>query len=438
MNELNEKKEVLELSDPNTGWLAKSKQLLLSNLNQKFTPTQNVLFSLALLHAEVNGTFAKAEFGIDEVIKLTNNAKYERFEKKAITRDRVLVAASSINLGVDIESDLPKDFIGGTFQIFSNINYIRGKYHVYFNTNLDENGFSPIVWLLKSTENNPLMYNINVFSKLKSAGQSLYENILVASNNNTKNMFLTLEDIKLIFKANGKTMNNFKSLNYRHLAPAIEDINKHTELNVEVIKIKTGKAVTGVELKWSLEKVSLPPSNKQKALMNDLYVQLKQLAPIDKKDLQLLEKLKTNHLLSSSDAQRVIAATLKRVNELKHIEEYPELPVPTKTEKDFADFFSKFGKLTDKNIKEVLSRISIFPEEEQEKLLNFAYDIYYDNGGQSIRYIITLLVEWDLEEVKTLEDAKRIHIDNYGTNCEIPKNVKVSDDFLNAMNLWKD
>ena len=251
-------------------------------------------------------------------------------------------------------------------------------------------------------------------------------------------MFLTLEDIKLIFKANGKTMNNFKSLNYRHLAPAIEDINQHTELNVEVIKIKTGKAVTGVELKWSLEKVSLPPSNKQKALMNDLYVQLKQLAPIDKKDLQLLEKLKTNHLLSSSDAQRVIAATLKRVNELKHIEEYPELPAPTKTEKDFADFFSKFGKLTDKNIKEVLSRISIFPEEEQEKLLNFAYDIYYDNGGQSIRYIITLLVEWDLEEVKTLEDAKRIHIDNYGTNCEIPKNVKVSDDFLNAMNLWKD
>ena len=105
---------------------------------------------------------------------------------------------------------------------------------------------------------------------------------------------------------------------------------------------------------------------------------------------------------------------------------------------DFSDFFSKFENITKKYKNEIISRISIFPEEEQEKLLNFAYELYSQNHARSISYIIQILVEWDLEEVRKLEDAKRIHLENYGEIIEEPKKVVLSDDFLNAMNLWKD
>ena len=169
MNELTEKQgEINQLSDPKTGWLAKSNKLLLSNLNKKLTATQNVLFSLALLHVKMTDKVVKAEFGIDEVIKLTGNTKYERYELKPITKDRTEVSGASINIEANLESDDPLDYIGGTFQIFSDIRYIRGKYHVYFNTTKDEKGFSPILELLKSAENNPLMYNIHTFSKFRA------------------------------------------------------------------------------------------------------------------------------------------------------------------------------------------------------------------------------------------------------------------------------
>lgn len=439
MNELVEKQgEINQLSDPKTGWLAKSNKLLLSNLNKKLSATQNVLFSLALLHVKMKDEVVKAEFGIDEVVKLTGNAKYRAYQPKVIAKDRTEVSGSSINIEANLESDNPLDYIGGTFQIFSDIRYIKGKYHAYFNTTKDESGFSPILELLKSAENNPLMYNIHTFSKLKSSGQTLYEKILVSSGNKTNNVFLTLEEIKMLFKATGKTMNNFKSLNDKHLSPAIKDINEHTELDVEVIKIKEGRSVVGVELRWSLEKVSLPASEKQLALMNDLYVQMKKHDLVERSDIKLLEKLEKNHLLNSRQAQGVIHTALGRVSELD--EELKTSPVTTLDKMaedfDFSDVEKFFPKLSRKSRKYIVKELLEFPEIERRTLLELALKICKQNSAGSVSYLVDVLHEWVIEGVQTRAQALGVHDQNYGEL--LPDHVEASEEFLSAMNLWKD
>ena len=441
MGELVEKQgEIKQLSDPKTGWLAKSNKLLLSNLNKKLTATQNVLFSLALLHVKMTDEVVKAEFGIDEVFKLTGNAKYERYELKSITKDRTEVSGASINIEADLKSENPLDYIGGTFQIFSDIRYIKGKYHAYFNTTKDEKGFSPILELLKSAENNPLMYNIHTFSKLKSSGQTLYEKILVSSGNNTNSVFLSLEEIKMLFKATGKTMNNFKSLNDKHLSPAIKDINEHTELNVEAVKIKEGRSVVGVELRWSLEKVSLPASEKQLSLMNNLYVQMKKHELVEPKDIKLLEKLENNHLLNSREAQGVIAIALGRVNEL---EQEVKIALVTSLDKivsefDFSEVEKLFPRLSKKTKKLIIKTLQEFQKEEQNDILKYAVDIAKQNNARIVNYLITLLNEWIIEDIQTKNQAVAFHDQTYGETLPDMENVKPSEDFLNAMDLWKE
>ena len=441
MGELVEKQgEIKQLSDPKTGWLAKSNKLLLSNLNKKLTATQNVLFSLALLHVKMTDEVVKAEFGIDEVFKLTGNAKYERYELKSITKDRTEVSGASINIEADLKSENPLDYIGGTFQIFSDIRYIKGKYHAYFNTTKDEKGFSPILELLKSAENNPLMYNIHTFSKLKSSGQTLYEKILVSSGNNTNSVFLSLEEIKMLFKATGKTMNNFKSLNDKHLSPAIKDINEHTELNVEAVKIKEGRSVVGVKLRWSLEKVSLPASEKQLSLMNNLYVQMKKHELVEPKDIKLLEKLENNHLLNSREAQGVIAIALGRVNELE--QEVKIAPVTSLdkivSEFDFSEVEKLFPRLSKKTKKLIIKTLQEFQKEEQNDILKYAVDIAKQNNARNVNYLITLLNEWIIEDIQTKNQAVAFHDQTYGETLPDMENVKPSEDFLNAMDLWKE
>lgn len=441
MNELVEKQgEINQLSEPKTGWLAKSNKLLLSNLNKKLTATQNVLFSLALLHVKMTDEVVKAEFGIDEVIKLTGNAKYERYELKPITRDRTEVSGASINIEANLESDNPLDYIGGTFQIFSDIRYIKGKYHAYFNTTKDESGFSPILELLKSTENNPLMYNIHTFSKLKSSGQTLYEKILVSSGNKTNSVDLSLEEIKMLFKATGKTMNNFYSLNDKHLSPAIKDINEHTELNVEAIKIKEGRSVVGVQLRWSLEKVSLPATEKQLSLMNDLYVQMKKHDLVERNDIKLLEQLENNHLLNSKQAQGVIATALGRVSELE--QDLKVSPVTTldkiAEDYDLSEVEKLFPRITRKTRKFIVKALLDFPEKERKGILELALDICKQNRARSPKYLSDVLNEWVIDGVQSRVEALALHDQNYGELLPDMNDVGISDDFRSAMDLWKD
>ena len=284
------------------------------------------------------------------------------------------------------------------------------------------------------------MYNIHTFSKLKSSGQALYEKILVASGNKTNNVFLTLEEIKMLFKATGKTMNNFKSLNDKHLSPAIKDINEHTELDVVAIKIKEGRSVVGVELRWSLEKVSLPASEKQLALMNDLYVQMKKHDLVEQKDIKLLEKLENNHLLNSRQAQGVISTALGRVSELEQELKISPITTLDKIAEDYdLSLVEKFApRLSRKARKYIVKALLEFPERERKGILDLALDICKQNRARSVNYLIAMLNEWVIEGVQSRVEALGVHDQNYGELLPDVSDIEVSDEFHESMWLWKD
>ena len=205
-----------------------------------------------------------------------------------------------------------------------------------------------------------------------------------------------------------------------------------------VDKIKEGRAVVGVELSWSIKKEKALLSDNQVRVAKELYVQLmKSSTMTEPKDLALLEKLRKIDTLESNEAFGVIKVAIRRVKALKQNKALPELSEVIERKNNFDNFFSKFDGITKKNKAEVIEKISIFPEKEQEKLLEFAYELYLQNNASSISYIIQILVEWDLEDVQKLEDAKKIHLQNYGEVLEKMDEIEPSEDFLQAMDLWK-
>ena len=437
INELTDNKELWELSKPTENILYKSKTLLISNLANKMSETQNILFSLCLLHVQVENNIAKAQFNISEIINLTNSSQYESYNPKRITKDRTVVSASNINLVLDNNSKDGRTLIGETIQLFNKIHYKNGVYTAYFNTNADENGESPILNLLKSKEQNPLVYNIKTFAKLGSAGQCLYEHLLMATGQNKREIILSVDDLISIFKVS-KNSPQFGTINARQLQPAIDSINENTELDIKANYIKSGRAITHVSLIWRVDKVELPPTDKQIILMKELYVKLSKLDLVSGDDFELLSKLKTGHLISRNKAGAIISEALKIVSELEKINQEALQSIPEIKER-YSDFFSNFEKIVPKMRNDILTTIQEFPDSERENLLEYAYKIFKQNNGNSIGYIVETLKRWLMAGVTNVTEAMEIHDENYGPTYEVlPKNIEVRPDFLDAMNLWKE
>ena len=437
-NELIDNKELWELSKLTENILYKSKTLLVSNLNNKMTETQNVLFSLCLLHVQVNNNIAKAQFNISEIINLTSSGQYEKYDNKRITRDRTVVSASNINLVLDNDSKDGRTLIGETIQLFNKIHYKNGVYTAYFNTNADDNGESPILNLLKSKEQNPLVYNIKTFAKLGSSGQCLYEHLLMATSQNKREIILSVDDLISMFKVSANS-SQFGNINARQLQPAIDSINENTELDIKVNYIKSGRAVTHVSLIWRVDKVELPPTDKQIILMKELYVKLSKLDLVSGDAFELLSQLKTGHLISRNKAGIIISEALKIVSEFEKIHQEALQSIPEIKER-YSDFFSNnFPNIVPKMRNDILILIQEFPDSEREGLLDYAYHLYTQNEAKSPSYIKKVLNEWALAGVSDVADAREVHDDNYGDTYElVPKDVEISPEFKNAMDLWKE
>ena len=441
-NEIVEKEDTLELevwekSDKKKNLMAKSQGLLLTNLANKMNSMQNALFSLIILNAKVNGDYVTSEFSLKDVVKVTNNSSYINRRGEEINKD--LKAIKENHLAFCNQAFLEGSQNGRALKlgILSNIEYEKGQFFATFDTAPDKKGNRLVLELLRSKEVTPIIYNVETFAKLSSGGQILYEHILLMTYKGKRSCIVTNETLRQIFRTNGKSMEKFYTLNQIHLTPAVEDINKLTELNVVVDKIKEGRAVVGVELSWSIKKEKALISDNQVRVAKEVYVQLVgSSAMTEPKDLALLEKLRNIHLLDSDEAFSVIKTAIKRVNALKKSKALPDFSGANEEKYNFDSFFSKFDGITQKHKAEIIGKISIFPEKEQEKLLEFAYELYVQNGGRSIYYILQTLIEWEFEGVEKLEDAKRIHLQNYGEILEKIEDIDPSDDFLQAMDLW--
>jgi hypothetical protein len=438
-NELVENQSVTDLIDKQRNILAKSKILKLSNLANRMTPIQNAIFSLALRNVEIEGNQAITEIRVAELLELIDSSEYSSFKKTAVARDKKAIQENHINL-ID-EKFFNNDPNGKSISIglFSYFEYERGKFIGVFNTTPDRKGKMPLLDILKSQEVNPLMYNLNTFSKLAPSGQFLYEDLLILSSQGKRSVTYDIEGLKQLFKSNGDSMNRYYTINQKHLKGAIEDINKYTDMDLVVKPVKEGRAVVGVELVWSIDKVKLQATDNQRKTLDELYVQLKKLAPTTKEDLSLLRRLGNPHLVSKQEAQGLISKAIGRVASLA-IEQQPALPI--EPEKKLAidvdkvkELFPRVSKQAQKLLENAMQE---FPEEEQEGILELALDICKQNKAKNPNYLITILNSWVIEGVQSKVEALGIHDQNYGELLEDVSDAEISDDFRNAMDLWKD
>ena len=436
-NELVENQSVTDLIDKQRNILAKSKILKLSNLANRMTPIQNAIFSLALRNVEIEGNQVITEIRVAELLELIDSSEYSSFKKTAVARDKKAIQENHINL-ID-EKFFNNDPNGISIGLFSYFEYERGKFIGVFNTTPDRKGKMPLLDILKSQEVNPLMYNLNTFSKLAPSGQFLYEDLLILSSQGKRSVTYDIEGLKQLFKSNGDSMNRYYTINQKHLKGAIEDINKYTDMDLVVKPVKEGRAVVGVELVWSIDKVKLQATDNQRKTLDELYVQLKKLAPTTKEDLSLLRRLGNPHLVSKQEAQGLISKAIGRVASLA-IEQQPALPI--EPEKKLAidvdkvkELFPRVSKQAQKLLENAMQE---FPEEEQEGILELALDICKQNKAKNPNYLITILNSWVIEGVQSKVEALGIHDQNYGELLEDVSDAEISDDFRNAMDLWKD
>lgn len=434
----NENALVLDKIDKERNILAKSKVLKLSNLSKKMTTVQNAIFSLALLNAKIVGNSVFTEFPVSDIVEITGSSTYKNFINRLILKDKQAVSESSIELIDEEMFNNSANGVATTIMIFSYFTYKRGKFIGVFNTNPDQDGNTYILDILRSREVNPLLYNLKVFSKLSSAGQMLYEDLLILSSKGIRTTQYTIEQLKILFKANGKTMDRFYTLNQKHLKGAVEEINKFTDIELVVKQLKEGRAVVGVELVWSIDKVKLQATPNQRKTLDELFVQLNKLNPVEKEDLSLLHKLENPHLLSKQEAQWLISKAISRVGALA-TEQQPELPVGS--EKTIIADLDKLNELfprVAKRARELIGKaISEFPEEEQENILEYALYLAKVNNAKSAKYVLSLLNEWAMEEVQTKEQAVSLHDQTYGETIINMDEIEPSEDFLKAMDLWK-
>ena len=439
----NDNEEVWKLSNIERSELAKSRNLLITNLANKMNSSQNVLFSFALLNANIEDDFAESEFSLTALSKFLNNQNYQKYDTRRILKDLKTIAENSLLMMDEEMVANPQNGKAKGILIFSDYSYSRGIYHLTFNsTPIGKKRLTPIIDLLRSKEDNPLIYNLATFSKLNSRGQSLYEHLLIATAQNKKKLSLSLEELRGIFKANGKSMERFNAIKTKHLIPALVSINKNTGLDVKMEPIKESRRIVGINLYWSQEKVKLPSTEKQISLMHDFYVQLSKLNLTSKEDVVLLSQLKDPQLLDREQASKAIAKAKKIRDTFKSAQNLIEnQKEDVELFEQYTDFFNKFPNVTNSVKESIVVEILKFSEEYREQLLEYAYNLYLQNGASSLNYIVTTLQEWSDNNVTSLADARKLHDDTYGPSYDPlpnPDDVEISPEFEAAMNLWSD
>lgn len=442
------------------GQLVKSKNFLFTNLSKRMTSTQNILFSLALLHAEVRkneyGEFASATFRKEDIERFIKDLKYSEGRKSRILVDIEKVGTNSILLYDEKMMTDPDNGKATGVLVFASYSYDAGEYRFSFNTSkimLDGKMVTPILDILKREEVNPIVYNLDIFANLNVSAQVLYEQILLATNNEKRCLSYSLEQLRGLFGATGKTMERFNGIKNTHLIPAIEKINNKADIDVTFEVVKRSRKVVGVDIYWTLNKVKIPPTDKQISKAHELFIELSMLSADNVELLTRLREIEQNEtkftarsLIEDAIAYKrqiehkdnaEVQAVQKTIeykreeetkraemieeekaakrSELPKFETIPPLDPEAIQKRNMLEkqLMSYFKRISETNKMNILDLVCVY--EDAEEMLQFARQIYKENNGQSMGYVIKVLRNWQKNNVQNLTDAKQFQKTNFGT-----------------------
>lgn len=458
MNELVRKNDSSLVSNVETGQLVKSKNFLFTNLSKRMSFSQNVLFSLALLHAEIDEEgYATSTFTKKDVERYLDIVDFKKGRSTRVIEDIEQVGTNSILMYDEQMVIDPKNGKLKGVLIFAQYTYNQGVYHFIFNTTkikYKNEYITPILDLLRRSEVNPVVYNLDIFSKLNASGQVLYEQILLATNAGKRELIFNLEGLRGLFGLVGASMQTFGNIKLKHLVPAIERINKHAGVGVVYKPIKEGRKITGVKIYWTLEKVKIPATEAQIKLAHELYAELNLMQA---KNVEAL-KLQDIERCTKNDAQTIIDTAIKvkkelvkkalekdgeakkleeaikakqdeevksalnkeskefDVLELSELENIENINVLEEEKEEFSHldlFFNRYPSMSIKNREAFIEISKAFDKAETLKILELADEIKKAKKARSFNYTLKILKEWADNGVKTVSQAESFYKVNY-------------------------
>lgn len=438
------------------------------------TATQNVLFSLALLHANVEEDYADATFYKDDVERFLEKAKFSNGDATRILKDVQAVGTNSILMYDEKILTNPDSGKMKGFLIFADYSYNNGKYYFSFNTTKTKWGgtrITPILDVLKRNEVNPIVYNLSTFAKLSFGGKVLYEQILLATNNGKRELVYDLEGLRGIFGAEGKSMERFDALNRKHLTSAVQKINEESGIGVVFDTIKQSRKIVGVKIKWTREKVRIPATEAQIAIANELIAEITLLGS---KNVELIDLLREVSKMTCYNVSKLIEEALaykkayeddlkendkklQKAIETKQIKEADKKAVlsqntkpievavtetnnESEEEAHLAEYFKKHNRLSKKNRALIVEIAQSFEPTEALEMLELADNIKVWENGKTFDFIVTILREWAENDVKTLKEAEEFYKVNYNDIPEkAPSTVKTkSKESKSNMPKWSN
>lgn len=411
--------------------LRKNKKLSIVNLDEQLNLRQMQIFSYAYLKR-------RGDVSIFSNLEFRNFFGIERYEKRYILPDQIKVKKSGLTY---FDANMLNEFSDKgklkSVNIIDEINYDDGVFTVLWNQRT--------LHLVENWRDSPMILSLNSIKKFKSEeAWSLYEYLKSTTESPIGEIEIGFDMLRFLFNVESvKSYEKFANFRINILDKAIKELNKVSEFTLEYDKVKSGKNIVAINLKWLMDQKILITNEqlrKLAELRTEMSVYSEELEDVENK--RIYDLINSNlGTLTSDEASTLIKQAIETKRKMAQ-ESLVKSTINTSTKvdkEDVFDFLKKYapkGRTTEKDIY-FINCLNKF--DDPKEILNFLEFIWDKNHATQINYYIKILENWISAGKLTVELAKKEYKEQFGSEEEVLlEEIEIPEEFLNSMNLWRD
>ena len=411
--------------------LRKNKKLSIVNLDEQLNLRQMQIFSYAYLKR-------RGDVSIFSNLEFRNFFGIERYEKRYILPDQIKVKKSGLTyFDVNMLNEFSDKGKLKSVNIIDEINYDDGVFTVLWNQRT--------LHLVENWRDSPMILSLNSIKKFKSEeAWSLYEYLKSTTESPIGEVEIGFNMLRFLFNVESvKSYEKFANFRINVLDKAIKELNKVSEFTLEYDKVKSGKNIVAINLKWLMDQKILITNEqlrKLAELRTEMSVYSEELEDVENK--RIYDLINSNlGTLTSDEASTLIKQAIETKRKMAQ-ENLVKSTIYTSTridKEDVFDFLKKYapkGRTTEKDIY-FINCLNKF--DDPKGILNFLEFIWNKNHATQINYYIKILENWISAGKLTVELAKKEYKEQFGSEEEVLlEEIEIPEEFLNSMNLWRD
>lgn len=411
--------------------LRKNKKLSIVNLDEQLNLRQMQIFSYAYLKR-------RGDVSIFSNLEFRNFFGIERYEKRYILPDQIKVKKSGLTyFDVNMLNEFSDKGKLKSVNIIDEINYDDGVFTVLWNQRT--------LHLVENWRDSPMILSLNSIKKFKSEeAWSLYEYLKSTTESPIGEVEIGFNMLRFLFNVESvKSYEKFANFRINVLDKAIKELNKVSEFTLEYDKVKSGKNIVAINLKWLMDQKILITNEqlrKLAELRTEMSVYSEELEDVENK--RIYDLINSNlGTLTSDEASTLIKQAIETKRKMAQ-ENLVKSTIYTSTridKGDVFDFLKKYapkGRTTEKDIY-FINCLNKF--DDPKGILNFLEFIWDKNHATQINYYIKILENWISAGKLTVELAKKEYKEQFGSEEEVLlEEIEIPEEFLNSMNLWRD